>query len=130
MTEADFASLAELVSTMDGVQLSRFTPEFLSYLAAADLSVSMAGYNTCMNILATGVSSLVWPFGQNREQRLRAEKLAALGALTVLEQEDLEPSRLAASMKRALDAGRHRSSTSVNLNGAEGAVRWLEERYG
>jgi len=130
MTEADFASLAELVSSMDGVQLNRFTPEFLSYLAAADLSVSMAGYNTCMNILATGVSSLVWPFGQNREQRLRAEKLAALGALTILEQEDLKPSRLAASMKRALDAGRHRSSTSVNLDGAEGTVRWLEERYG
>lgn len=115
---------------MDGVQLERFTPEFLSYLAAADLSVSMAGYNTCMNILATGVSSLVWPFGQNREQRLRAEKLAALGALTILEEEDLEPSRLAVSMKRALDRGRHRSPTSVNLDGAEGTVRWLEDRYG
>ena len=121
---------AELAATMDGVQLSQFTPEFLSYLAAADLSVSMAGYNTCMNILATGVSSLVWPFGQNREQRLRAEKLAALGALTILEQEDLEPSRLAASMKRALNAGKHRSVTSVNLDGAESTVRWLEERYG
>lgn len=130
MAEADFASLAELVATMDGVQLSQFTPEFLSYLAAADLSVSMAGYNTCMNILATGVSSLVWPFGQNREQRLRAEKLAALGALTILEQEDLEPSRLAAVMKRALNAGRHRSAISVNLDGAESTVRWLEERYG
>ena len=130
MTEADFASLAELVATMDGVQLSRFTPEFLSYLAAADLSVSMAGYNTCMNILATGVSSLVWPFGQNREQRLRAKKLAALGALTMLEQEDLEPSRLASSMKRALDTARHGSPTSVNLDGAEGTVQWLEERYG
>ena len=130
MAETDFASLAELVATMEGVQISRFTREFLSYLAAADLSVSMAGYNTCMNILATGVSSLVWPFGQNREQRLRAEKLAAVGALTILEQEDLEPSRLAATIKRTLDTGRNHASTSVNLDGAEGTARWLEERYG
>ena len=64
--------------------MDRFTNEFLSFLAAADLSISMAGYNTCMNVLAAGVTALVWPFGQNREQRLRGEKLAALEAVTLV----------------------------------------------
>ncbi|TRZ76557.1 MAG: glycosyl transferase, partial [Deltaproteobacteria bacterium] len=54
------------------IQIFRFTPDFLSYLSGADLSVSMAGYNTCMNIAAAQVPALVWPFPQNREQGLRA----------------------------------------------------------
>ena len=75
-----------------------FYSGFFVLSAAADLSVSMGGYNTTMNILASGVPALVWPFGQNREQRLRAERLADLGALRVLEDEDLHPDRLAVIM--------------------------------
>jgi predicted glycosyltransferase len=130
MTEADFASLAELAAATAGVQLARFTSEFLSYLVAADLSLSLAGYNTCMNILASGVSSLVWPFGQNREQRLRARKLADLGALTILEQEDLKTVRLAALIERALEAKRYGAKTWLNLDGAASTARWLEKWYG
>ena len=67
------------------MKVSRFTSDFLSYLAAADLSVSMAGYNTCMNVLASRVPSLVWPFAQNREQRLRAEVLQDRGLVGIIE---------------------------------------------
>jgi predicted glycosyltransferase len=69
---------------MRKILVSRFTPDFLSYLEAADLSVSMAGYNTCMNILAAKTPAIVWPFSQNREQRLRAERLAQKAPFTVL----------------------------------------------
>ena len=61
-----------------GVRVEPFWADFISLLAAADLSISMAGYNTCMNIVAAGVASLVWPFDQNREQRTRAGMLADL----------------------------------------------------
>ena len=111
---------------MPGVQLKRFTTDFISYLAAADLSVSMAGYNTCMNILATGVPSLVLPFAQNREQRIRAEKLAALGALSLLQESDLEPSRLATLMAEVLNSGIRPVRVPVNLDGARQTARWLE----
>ena len=61
------------------IRISRFTTDFLSYLAAADLSVSMGGYNTCMNLLTSGVTALVWPFSYDREQGLRARRLARRG---------------------------------------------------
>jgi predicted glycosyltransferase len=127
MPEGDFSALEGKATSVPGVHLSRFTTEFLSFLAAADLSISMAGYNTCMNILAAEVPALVWPFGQNREQRLRAQKLAARGGLKLLSQEDLEPSRLAVLMEKALKTGRDSVKPSVDLAGAEVTARWLEE---
>ena len=126
MDDSDFDLLAERSASMPGVQVARFTRDFLTFLAAADLSISMAGYNTCMNILAAGVPSLVWPFGQNREQRLRAGKLAGLGTLKLLSDADLKPSRLAMRMGDVLNQPMGAASTAVNLNGAEETARWLE----
>jgi len=110
----------------EGIGVKRFTPDFPSYLAAADLSVSMAGYNTCMNVLAAGVPALVWPFSQNREQRLRAERLASAGNLKVLHQEDITPGRLAVLMEKTLSQPA-RPKSPVDLNGAAYTARWLEE---
>ncbi len=108
------------------VQVSRFTGDFLSYLAAADLSVSMGGYNTTMNILASGVPALVWPFSRNREQRLRAERLAAMGVLRVLEDDDLRPSRLAAIMDQWIHQST-RPNVHINLDGAANTAKWIEK---
>lgn len=123
MGEEEFDRLKSLSSKT--TRVFRFTPDFLSYLAAADLSVSMAGYNTCMNILASQVSAVVWPFSQNREQRLRAEGLARLGLVEVLDNDDLPPARLAAIMSRALSQW-SRSPIGVDLDGAPNTARWLE----
>ncbi|MEW6673244.1 MAG: glycosyltransferase [Thermodesulfobacteriota bacterium] len=107
------------------IKVARFTPDFLSYLAAADLSVSMAGYNTCMNVLAAGVPALVWPFSQNREQRLRAERLASGGGLKVLSDKDIDPGRLADIMEKTLSQP-GRSKAPVDLNGAKNTAKWIE----
>jgi len=126
MAESDAASLEARGKSLPGAQVERFTGEFVSFLAAADLSISMAGYNTCMNLLVAEVPALVWPFAQNREQRLRAERLAALGALRVLNDEDLEPDRLAVLMEETMASPRRGCRAVVNLDGAAGTVRWLE----
>lgn len=107
------------------VALERFAADFPAELAAADLSVSMGGYNTTMNLLAAGVPALVWPFAQNREQRLRAGRLAALGALELIEAADLAPSRLAAAMQRCL-ARRERPRVALDLEGAAATARWID----
>jgi predicted glycosyltransferase len=96
-------------------------------MAAADLSVSMGGYNTTMNILATGVPALVWPFPQNREQRLRAERLDQMGILKVAADEDLEPGRLADIMARVLSAA-DRVPVGIELNGAANTAAWIGKR--
>ena len=103
-----------------------FTDDFISWLAAADLSVSMAGYNTTMNILSSGVAALVFPFDQNREQRTRAQRLADLGALGLLEAEELHPQRLAERMTAALNRPFCRPGF-INLDGAARTAGWLEQ---
>lgn len=107
-------------------EVCRFSADFLSYLAAADLSISMAGYNTCMNILATGVPALVRPFSQNREQMLRAERLVQRGALAILDDPDMASHRLAHRMEEALAKGRTTAS-AIDLEGAANTVRWVVE---
>jgi predicted glycosyltransferase len=107
------------------IQIEKFTSDFLSYLTAADISISMAGYNTTMNILAAGVPALVWPFAANREQRLRAERLAQRGALKLINDQDLNPHDLAGIMGRTL-TGADLKKTDIDLNGAVHTVEWLE----
>ena len=124
LDQNEFDRLKE--SAGDNVQVTRFTTDFLSYLAAADLSVSMGGYNTTMNILASGTPALVWPFGQNREQRLRAGRLADLGALRVLEDADLRPDRLAVIMDQWISRAT-RPTVNINLNGAVNTAKWIEK---
>jgi predicted glycosyltransferase len=58
-----------------GFHIRRYTKRFLEYLSAADLSVSLAGYNTCMNLLVTKVPCLVYPYSRQQEQPMRAEKI-------------------------------------------------------
>jgi predicted glycosyltransferase len=124
MAEHEFAYLKGLKKSKR-IQIEKFTPDFLSYLAAADLSISMAGYNTAMNILASDVPALVWPFGTNREQRLRAERLADRGALELINDQDLNPDDLAGIMGQTLtraDSGK----TEIDLDGAVFTAQWLE----
>jgi predicted glycosyltransferase len=107
------------------IVIRTFVPDFLSYLAAADLSISMAGYNTGMNILAARVRALVWPFSKNREQGLRAERLERIGALKVLQDRDLLPERLAAIMAQALSRPAP-SAPGLNMEGAQNTAEWIE----
>jgi predicted glycosyltransferase len=122
LPEEDFDRLRHMAG--EGVAVERFTPDFLDVLAAADLSVSMAGYNTTMNLLAAQVPALVWPFGQNREQRLRSERLESLGALRILRDEELAPAALAACMEGMLMRP-GRPSVELDLNGAQTTARWI-----
>jgi predicted glycosyltransferase len=111
------------------VQIDRFTADFGAYLAAADLSISLGGYNTTMNILAAQVPALIWPFSRNREQGLRARRLADRDLLTVLQDPDLQPDRLAALVDHKL-ADPTRPDVRIDLNGAANTVRAIEEFYG
>jgi predicted glycosyltransferase len=123
------ASYRNLVQSNGGcIRVTRFSDDFLAYLAAADLSISMAGYNTCMNILAAEVPALVWPFAQNREQRYRADRLASIGALQVLEDDDLQADRLAEHMRQAISRG-YRLNQPVSLDGAAQTAQWLIQRF-
>ena len=122
----DFAYLQSLANQK--IKVEKFTSDFLAYLAAADLSISMGGYNTSMNLLACGVPALVWPFGLNREQRLRAQRLAERGALKILNEQDLQHDRLARIMAQTLSEV-HPGILDIDLEGVANTARWLAHWY-
>ncbi|KPJ77455.1 MAG: hypothetical protein AMJ54_08105 [Deltaproteobacteria bacterium SG8_13] len=122
MPEEEFQLLAS--RSNNRLKVRRFTSRFLSYLAAADLSVSMGGYNTSMNILATGVPALIWPYPGDREQGIRAGRMAQLGAAGVIRDQDLRPEPLAELIRQKLQ-GPARSSPRVDLEGARNTARWI-----
>jgi len=125
MAAADYERLRRLSD--DRVRVARFTDDFLSYLAAADVSISMGGYNTCMNLLSSGVKALVWPFSFDREQGLRAQRLARRGILRVLRDTDLDPERMADVIHAAMEA-EPVSGSDIDLDGADRTAGWLRSQ--
>lgn len=119
------AHLAELVSSDDRISIHPFTLDFLSELARADLSISMAGYNTCMDILSAGLRALVHPFGQNREQAMRARRLEKLGVVGVIE--SLAPASLASRILEELQGEQRNKLGSLDIAGAQNTARMLED---
>ncbi len=85
----------------------------------------MARDYTSRNLRATRIPDLGWPSSQDREQGLRAERLARQGVLKILNDEDLCPSRLTAIIGRALSPD-PQSRVDIDLNGAINTAKWLE----
>ena len=125
MPDEEFELLKKFTNTQ--IQIERFSSNFLSYLAAADLSVSMGGYNTSMNLLATGVPAIIWPYPGDREQGLRAESLAGIGAATVLKEKDLQPHRMVKIIDHSL-CHSGKGSYQVDLQGAENTAGWIQRQ--
>ena len=115
-----------------GIRIQRYTRHFLDYLHAADLSVSLAGYNTCMNLLVTQVPALVYPYSRQREQPMRVNKIKNLLPMKILNPENVQPDRLSDHIVQMLDKKRTLKTLPIDLNGAANAAnflnRWLNER--
>jgi predicted glycosyltransferase len=98
MPEKTFNKLQNLAISHNNIQIERYTPQLLTYMQQADLSISMCGYNTTMNILNTGVRAMMMAFtdSDDREQAIRLQKLAELGIAKAINPEDLQPEKFAA----------------------------------
>ncbi len=129
MAEAAFEDLAARVP--GDVIIERARPDFRSLLGRAQLSISQAGYNTVLEVLAAGVPAVVVPFaaGSETEQSLRARLLAGRGALTLVAEAALTPASLAAAVAAALARGPVKPGTAgLNLRGMQTTVDILRKR--
>ena len=106
-------------------RLSRFVPDFLSWMQAADFSISRAGYNTCMNVLETGTPALLIPIVQAGDQVFRAEKLSELGLADVIASEGLKPEIVADAITKGIS--RSPSSHDIALNGANKTLAFVSK---
>ncbi|MCB0094491.1 MAG: hypothetical protein KDE46_02170 [Caldilineaceae bacterium] len=127
LPDADYAQLEAQCANAKQIVLRRYTNRFLHYMAQADLSISMAGYNTCMNLLTTNTKALVLPFtgGDNDEQSTRAQKLANMGLVGILQPINLHPETLATRIAMQLLSGS--ANAQLDLNGVAATVATLKE---
>ncbi len=103
--DAVYERLQSIAAQRPNLTVQRYTPDLLSYMAKADLSISMAGYNTTLNVLQTGVRAMQLPFTGNddQEQRLRCTRLEQLGIVKVIDRDALTPERFSCEIMAALD---------------------------
>jgi predicted glycosyltransferase len=110
---------------VNGVRIRHYTKRFLDYLSAADLSVSLAGYNTCMNLLAARVPALIYPYSKQQEQPLRVSKINRFIPMKTLRDKDIEPAVLSRYILEMLLESRPSESVPINLTGAESTAKFL-----
>lgn len=102
--------------------LLEFTPDLVSYMAAADLVVSMAGYNTVREALALKARLLLVPRTRPRvEQLIRAQRLQSRGLARFVVPDELSPLRLADEIRTSLSMPR--PVVSLDFNGVRTASR-------
>jgi predicted glycosyltransferase len=125
LSSADFSNLATRAD--DRTIVERFRPNFAARLRVAALSISQAGYNTTMDILASGVRAVVVPYEAKgeTEQRLRAEILAGKGLLTLVPAAELSHARLAQAISAAMQMPQ--PSVTVDLSGATTAAHLVRD---
>ncbi len=121
----DFESISRL--SAPGISIRKYTKNLPDYLDAADLSVSMAGYNTCMDLLVLQVPALVYPYARQQEQPIRAEKLRRLLPMTVIGDRDLNQATMGRHILEMLSRSRPEAPLALNLNGAAVTARFLDE---
>jgi predicted glycosyltransferase/nucleoside-diphosphate-sugar epimerase len=132
MAPADRAEVERLGSQVAGVQVIRSSTTMLSLVAAADLIVSMGGYNSVVEAVAARKPLVICPrMAPRREQLIRAEIMARLGLAQVarLDGDGDVAARIADAMVAALKAGPPPAHAwrSIDLRGTERVADLLLE---
>lgn len=125
LLEKDREELHRLKRGDKRIHFEEFSGNYPDVLKRASVSVSMAGYNTCMDILRAGIAALVYPFDQNREQHMRATKLEQQNALSIIR--SLDPQTLKKQILEKLNTPRTTKNFSINLEGAADTAKALKQ---
>ncbi|GAB1540065.1 glycosyltransferase [Scytonema sp. NUACC21] len=131
LPNTQFSQLEKAALNRGNVNLQRYTPQLLNYMEKADLSISLTGYNTTMNILRTGVRAIVVPIGhydRDMEQLFRTKKLEEMGIVEVIHLSDLEPVNLAQRIMICLNKKKPTNTYhNFDLEGARNTANFLKE---
>ncbi|POR51745.1 glycosyltransferase family protein [Bosea psychrotolerans] len=121
VSEAAFAGLRDSAPAHVIVEWAR--PDFPALLAGCALSISQAGYNTVLDLVAAGRPALVVPFdaGNETEQAIRAEAMDRAGLARCLRldgETPLTPRLLKQAVESMLTDAPERSVTIDRSGGA------------
>src|SRR5678816_329064 len=126
LSDQSWRALRSLAQGRNKLRLVRQVSDLCGELCGAAVSISQAGYNTCLDVLRAKVPAILVPFAKENEdeQRKRALRLQDLRAVRVLEQNDLTPERLAAEIRESMKS--KFATPALDLNGAENAAALIE----
>ncbi|MEO8379186.1 MAG: glycosyltransferase [Acidobacteriota bacterium] len=112
-----------------GVVVEAHRQDFASLLRGAALSVSQAGYNTTLELLAARVPAVLVPFARDNEteQGLRCRALADRGLAQVIAEDALTPRALATAIDQATVPP---ADLHIDLDGAERTAQLVWEATG
>ena len=129
MAPEDKESLAK--HNCGNLHVVELADDFIGSLSRARVSVSMAGYNTVMDLLQTETPAVVIPFEaeSETEQLARSQLLEAKGLLTIVRENALTADTLKAAILQARQQQHQRPA--INMLGAQHSAdllkRWAEQ---
>lgn len=115
--------IASLANECPNVMMQSFTDDMMACMDAADLVISMGGYNTVCELLTLNKPAIVVPRVQPvQEQQIRAERMAKLGLLRTINPDTMTPTMLMDTVDEELAKiqVRSRNLYRINLNGLLG----------
>jgi predicted glycosyltransferase len=100
--------LTALAGDQPGLRLLDFAEDMTDYIGAADVVVSMGGYNTVCETLSFERPAIIVPrVAPSQEQLLRAQALSRHGLARMIHPSDLTPERLLAEITLLLEHPPH-----------------------
>lgn len=123
MADVQRVQLERAAAVLPQVSLQTFSDDMMSLMAAADVVVSMGGYNTVCELLSLRKRAVVVPRTMpGQEQLIRAERLADLGLLRMRHPDAMSPAGLMADVQTELQAVAN-GLPQDHLKGMNGLVR-------
>ncbi len=104
LPDAAWQGLQQMAQGVPGIELVHHVSDMVAEMRGARASLSQCGYNSALDLIGAAVPALVVPYeakGEN-EQRVRADRMATLGALQVLPAAELSAPRLAQALQQLL----------------------------
>ena len=124
LPDADRSEVAALAAALPDVTLVPFDPDLVDVLHAADLIVTMGGYNAVVEAVHAGKRPIVVPRTPgSEEQMIRADRFARSGLVTLVRPDELSPARLLRAMREELE----RSDPPAATLPFDGRERIVEE---
>jgi predicted glycosyltransferase len=115
----------EAAAVLPQVSTQDFSDDMMSLMAGADVVLAMGGYNTVCELLTLGKRAVLVPrVKPGIEQHMRAERMAGLGLVRMLNPVGLTPSALMAGLQSELAAlaAHHALPQSPRLDGLAGVT--------
>jgi predicted glycosyltransferase len=105
MPQAEREALEAAARALPGVSMQTFSDDMMSLIGAADVALTMGGYNTVCELLTSRKRAVIVPRTEpGHEQLLRAERMAEHGLLNMLHPDAATPAALMQAVQSQFEA--------------------------